>query len=364
MEKVACEICGHEDHAIEHHLRTAHKLDLAEYQKKYPAAKTLSKYAISQIEQRIAALKNDSPCKVGFDIKNTFGHIFPFQKEVSGFTKPWESTPVVDPDYVFDKGLLQTVLFSISNPAERMLLTGPTGSGKSSVVQQVVARLNLPFTRINCDGDLTRADFIGQMVLDKDGAMVFQYGPLPTAMMEGRVLLIDEWDSANPSVAMALQSVLEEDGKLTITENNEVIKPHPDFRVFATSNTKGQGDDSGMYHGTQPQNYAALDRFTVVDIVDYPTAGVEKKIVSQKTGIKNDAKDKVLDKLIQMANLVRKAFKAEDINCTMSTRTVVNVARKLMAFGDLERAYEVAFFNKCSEDDNEVVRGLFQRVWG
>ncbi len=362
MEKVTCGICGFEGHALEHHVKIVHGVSVAEY-KKNNHGDMLSDWALLQIGARLNALENLPPMKLILDIEGLFGHKFP-KVQIEGYSKPWASTPDVDPDYVFEKDLLRTVLFAMIEPSERMLLTGPTGSGKSSVVQQVVARLNRPFTRINCDGDLTRSDFVGQMVLNSTGGMEFQYGPLPQAMREGRVLLIDEWDAANPSVSMALQGVLEEGGRLTITENNEVIEPHPDFRIFATANTRGQGDDSGMYHGTQPQNYAALDRFTIVDIVNYPKAEVEREIITKKTGIEEEPKDRVLEKLVQMAGLVRAAFIKEEINCTMSTRTVINIARKLTAFGDVKLAYKIAFTNKCSADDTEVINALCQRVWG
>ena len=359
--KVKCEICGKEAHTLEAHIAEEHQMTLSEYKAKHSKT-VLSNYALQVLNQRFKATKLGLPVKVDFNIQKAFG-ISNFPKEkIQGYNRPHESTPAIDTNYVFDKNLLSLVMFAIENQNERVLMTGHTGSGKSSVIEQVVARLNLPFCRVNCDGDLTRADFVGQTVLENQGTK-FQYGLLPMAMKEGRVLLIDEWDAASPSVSLALQSVLEEGGKLTITETQEVIHPHPDFRIFATSNTKGQGDDSGMYHGTQPQNYAALDRFTMVGLVDYPTATVEMQIITAKTGIKAEHKDSVLERLVQFATLVRKAFIKEEITCTMSTRTVVNVARKLIAFGDIKQAYSIAFMNKLNSEDLEFCQEIYSKVW-
>lgn len=357
MEKVECKICGEKAHFLEVHLTKAHDMSVEDYESQHPGAPVLSEAAKARLAE-LSKLTNNS--KVDFDIKKTFGvSVFARVTTTQGFENSHPNTPEVDPDYNFDKSLLGLVLYALNTDGENMLLSGPTGSGKSSVVEQTAARLNLPFYRVNFDLDIARADFVGQWVLDgKD--MAFQYGILPRAMREGAVLLLDEWDCANPAVAMALQAVLD-GGRLMIAETGETIIPASGFRMFATANTLGQGDESGMYNGTQPQNFAQLDRFGTTAIVDYLGAREEKKILKNKTGIVDND---VLDKLYDYAKLVREAFKKEEIRVTMSTRSLINVGKKIVDFGDVKTAYMVAFINKASGDDREFCLEILQRVWG
>ena len=356
-EKVTCRICGDDGHFLEVHLGREHGLRVAEYLDMHPGAQVMSEAAKTYLEQIEAQAWNE---KVPMSVKRLFGvSVNDDMGETLGFKAPHRTTPEVDPDYKFRKDLLAAVLFVAENPNERALFTGPTGSGKSSVVEQVAARLNMPWYRVNFDGDMSRSDFVGQWVL-KGEEMQFQYGVLPRAMKDGAWLCLDEWDCANPSVAMALQAVLE--GKpLTLTETNEVIRAHPNFRLFATSNTLGQGDGGGLYNGTQPQNFAALDRFTIVLTVDYPAPADEKKIMTAKTG---EANQEVLKKYLDVAKLVREAFKKEEVMTTMSTRTLVNIAGKLKVFGNVKAAYELAYLNKLAKDDRKFVEEIVQRVWG
>ncbi|MFP5214149.1 MAG: AAA family ATPase, partial [Acidobacteriota bacterium] len=177
---------------------------------------------------------------------------------------------------------------------------------------------------------------------------------------EGAVLILDEWDCMNPSVGMVLQSVLE-GSPLTVTETGEVIRPHADFRLFATSNTTGQGDETGLYNGTTPQNFASLDRFTMVAEVGYPDAETEKEIIRKKTGCENGV---VLERLTRCAAMVREGFLSEQTRATMSTRTVVNVASKLLTFGDVLFAYSIGYLNKLAPEDRKFCREAVQRVWG
>jgi cobaltochelatase CobS len=244
-------------------------------------------------------------------------------------------------------------------PNQMTLFTGPTGAGKSSQVEQMCARLNKPFYRINFDGDITRADLVGSWIL-RGKEMTFMYGILTKAMMEGAVLLLDEWDCINPSVGMLLQPVLE--GKsLVIAETGEIIEPHPCFKVFATSNTIGQGDTTGLYNGTQPQNFAALDRFTMVEVVDYPTKAEETKIIKRKTDIKDKEQ---IDKLLEVAKLFREAFVKGQVMATMSTRTVINIAAKQIDFGNKIKAFELGLLNKLNADDKAFGYEIIQRVYG
>lgn len=357
-EKIKCEICGGECHFIEAHLRDAHPGETIDsYMLKFPQAKLMSDIGS---KKRLEVIEANSLVPVKVSIKKTFGvSVFDGVDEIIAFEKPHATTPKIDPDYHFDKGLLSSCLYAIMNPNQPVLLSGPTGSGKSSIWAQIAARLNFPFFRINCDMDISRADFVGQWVL-RGKEMVFQYGILPVAFRTGGIMVVDEWDTANPGVAMTLQAVLEDDGKLTIAETGEVIAPHKYTRMVCTANTLGMGDESGLYNGTQPQNFAQLDRFKIVEHVDYPQKDVEMAIIKKKSGITD--KD-ILLKIVEFARLVREAFVKEEIRVTMSTRTLINIADKLVDFGDVGFAYKVSYLNKCSGDDRKFAEEVLQRVW-
>lgn len=361
---IKCEICQAETHVIESHLIEAgHEMTIEDYEVAHPNAPIYSKEAEAALE---AIREKHCPTndRVDLPIPKTFGFGRSGKnataKTISGWKNPHLTTPMVDGDYIFNKDVLSVVLYAIENPNERLLLTGPTGSGKTSHPEQVAARLNLPYSRFSCDSDVTRENFIGQWTLDGNKT-VFQYGVLPDAMTNGKLLILDEWDTLNPAVAMLLQSVLEENGRLFISETNEVIAPHPDFRLIATSNTIGLGDESGLYNGTQPQNYAQLNRFTMVEYVGYPDRATERKIVFAKTGIDDET---VINNFIDVAGLIRDAFQKGEIMGTMSTRQVVNIARKYLAFGDLKRAYQLAFSNLLNTEDRRFTDEILNRVWG
>lgn len=354
--KINCAICGAEVHIMASHL-VEHGVTVEEYERDYPGHPTLSRAAKIRLgliqDQAINAPKI-------YDVKKTFGVKFDSDalSEVDGFEKPHKTTPPADADYKFRDNVLAVILYALKNEQEKVLFTGPTGSGKTSGIVEVCARLNLPMYRVNMDSDITRADFVGLWVL-KGKDMAFQYGILPMAMRDGAVLIVDEWDCIHPSVGMVLQAALE--GKpLTITETGETIHPAPGFRIFATANTIGQGDDTGLYNGTTMQNFATLDRFTVVEIVDYPTKAEEKDILIKKTGI---ACTDTLAKLLEYAKLIRDAFKKGEVRCTLSTRTIVNIAAKIRDFGDVKRAYELAYVNKLIGSDRDFALEILQRVW-
>jgi len=355
--KIKCEICSAEAHFIEAHLKEEHDMTIEDYQNAYPSAPIMSEAAKARLSELSKGSNNK---KVVYSISKLFGiNVFGGKDEIVGFENPHSTTPKIDPDYIFSQQLLASCLYAVMNRNEPMLLSGPTGSGKSSVITQIAARLNLPYYRINCDMDISRADFVGQWVLHGK-EMRFQYGILPRAMREGAIFIQDESDTANPGVAMAMQAVLEDDGKLTIAETGELVSPHEDFRVFCTANTLGMGDETGLYNGTQPQNFATLDRMKIVEIVDYPEAKAEKKIITSKVGISD--KD-ILDKLCNYAKLIREAFKKDEIRVTMSTRTIINIAQKLVDFGDVKSAYRVAYINKCSGEDRKFAEEILQRIW-
>ncbi len=361
LEQVKCEVCGKMVTFIQIHLKEKHPhMSIEDYIVAYPVAPLFSEEAGKMLDAKIKEWESN-PVEE-YSIKKLFGIAgYGSKATVLGRLRRTINVPEIDEAYSFRKALLGIVLYSLDTPNQPVLLIGPTGSGKTSVFEQACARLNKETTRINLDGDVTRADFVGQWVLNGQNSMEFNYGPLPTAMKEGRVLIIDEIDAGAPPVTMVLQAVLE--GKpLTLLETGETLRPHKDFRICATANTNGQGDESGMYFGTQPQNYAMLDRFKLVDMVDYPTAAEEHRILELKTGMQDD--DKLRTKLIEVANMIRKAHKKGECACTMSTRNVVNIAEKLVVFGDIKVAYKAAFLNKLSTGDLDFCNEAIQRVWG
>lgn len=358
-QTIACRLCGAQTHFMELHLEKHHPgVSMSQYRAEHPDAPEYSEAAWAMLIERKKKYDANEPRK--FSVRDTFGFCgIDNVAEVSGFSRPTEFVPPLEENYAFREGVLYSVLYALEKRNQPLLLIGPTGSGKTSVVEQVCARLNRPVTRVNLDGDVTRSDFVGQWVLNGEQRMDFRYGPLPTAMREGHVLIVDEIDAGAAPVVMVLQAVLE--GKpLVIMETGETVKPHPDFRICATANTNGQGDESGMYYGTQPQNYAMFDRFKIIDRVDYPTASEEGRIL-KKAGVENA---ETRGKLIDVAKLIREAHVKGECSCTMSTRNVVNIAEKLAAFGEHRRAYELSFLNRLNSDDLAFCGEIVQRVWG
>jgi len=356
FDKVRCEICGEEMHFLEPHLGKAHNLTVGAYQYSYPGKPVVSEAG----KEKLAAV-NANP-KIDGNIKKLFGvSINKSVLTIPMFSKPQPTTPAIDPEFVFDKESLMVALYVVANNnTKRAMYVGPTGCGKTTGIEQVAARLNWGWTRLNLDSNITRDALIGTWKLNEHSVMVWQDGLLTNAMRHGHLTCIDEIDGGDPSVTMCIQSILE--GRpLTIPETGEVVPPHTDFRLFATGNTGGQGDATGLYNGTQVQNFATMDRFNLTVECDYPNKASETKILKGKTGIDDPM---ILDKMTEVASLVRTAFKKGDMVATMSTRTVVEVGKALCDFGDVNMAYRLAFVNKLNSDDRTLVKELIQRVWG
>lgn len=364
LDPVKCKECGYEAHILIKHLADEHGLTPEEYTENHPGAKVISELAEERLAQESKQGRNE---RALFNVKDFFGVKLGVEK-VKGWMEPWQNTPAIDPDYVFHKELLNPLLCALEDNM-KVLLVGPTGSGKTSCPTQICARLNLPLYKMSFDGEIGRSEFVGQYVLTGPDKMEFIYGVLPRAMKEGAVLILDEWDMMRADITGVLQSVLEPGGSLTILETGETIYPHENFRVISTANTTGSGDETGLYAGTEVQNYAARDRWNMCLTVDYPDKRTETKVILQKTGIGDFAKEngakpnELVNNFLKVAELIRDSFKKDQITCTMSTRTIINVASLYVKFGDMKMAWNVGYVNKLNSDDSKVVKEFLQRVF-
>ena len=302
---------------------------------------------------------NDSPTQ-RVDVAEVFG--FESELEVMGFAEPTEWTPQVDPAYSFDPEVTLAILAGFMHN-RRVLVQGAHGTGKSTHIEQVAARLNWPAVRVNLDGHITRSDLVGRdAIVVRDGAQVTEFveGMLPWALQNPVALIFDEFDAGRPDVMFVIQRVLEKDGRLTLLDQNRVITPHPSFRLFATANTVGLGNLTGLYHGTQLLNQAQIDRFNVVATLNYLAPEKEAEIVLAQVP---DADRSVVDKMIAVAELTRDGFAAGDLSTVMSPRTVISWAENVAIFGDVSTALRLAFLNKCDEAEQPLVAEYFQRAF-
>ena len=297
-------------------------------------------------------------------IKQTFG--IDSEMEVDAFSKKGEYVPEIDKNYKFDK---DTTLAIISGFAfnKRVLVQGYHGTGKSTHIEQVAARLNWPAVRVNLDSHISRIDLIGKDAIKlKDGKQVteFHEGILPWALRNPVAIVFDEYDAGRADVMFVIQRVLEHDGKLTLLDQNEIITPHSNFRLFATSNTVGLGDTTGLYHGTQQINQAQMDRWSLVATLNYLSVEVESAIVLAKSPSYDSEEGKrVIKQMVTVADLTRTAFMNGDLSTVMSPRTVINWASNTEIFKDVGYAFRLTFLNKCDELERQIVAEFFQRCF-
>ncbi|MBA4274086.1 MAG: cobaltochelatase subunit CobS [Alphaproteobacteria bacterium] len=274
--------------------------------------------------------------------------------------------PEADNSYVFDKTTTLAILAGFTHN-RRVLVQGYHGTGKSTHIEQVAARLNWPCIRINLDSHISRTDLIGRdAIVVKDGKQVtaFQEGIIPWALQRPIALVFDEYDAGRPDVMFVIQRILEAQGKLTLLDQNKVISPHPYFRIFATSNTIGLGDSSGLYHGTQAINQGQMDRWNIVTTLNYLPSDVEVSIVLGKLPALNNTKGKQLvQSMVAMANLTRTGFMHGDISTVMSPRTVISWAENTQILGDTHIAFRMSFLNKCDEMERATVSEYYQRCF-
>ena len=285
---------------------------------------------------------------------------------VKGFSERANRVPEVDETYKFDPDTTLAILAGF-NHNRRVMIQGYHGTGKSTHIEQVAARLNWPAVRVNLDSHISRIDLIGKDAIKlKDGKQVTELheGILPWALRNPVAIVFDEYDAGRADVMFVIQRVLEHDGKLTLLDQNEIITPHSNFRLFATSNTVGLGDTTGLYHGTQQINQAQMDRWSLVATLNYLSVEVESAIVLAKSPSYDSEEGKsVIKQMVTVADLTRTAFMNGDLSTVMSPRTVINWASNTEIFKDVGYAFRLTFLNKCDELERQIVAEFFQRCF-
>jgi cobaltochelatase CobS len=286
---------------------------------------------------------------------------------VPAFSRRTEHVPEIDNTYRFDR---ETTLAIVAGFAHnrRVMVQGYHGTGKSTHIEQVAARLNWPCIRLNLDSHISRIDLVGKdAIVLRDGQQVteFREGLLPWALQHPVALVFDEYDAGRPDVMFVIQRVLEVSGKLTLLDQNRVINPHPAFRLFATANTVGLGDTTGLYHGVQQINQGQMDRWNIVATLNYLPHAQETAIVMAKMGVEGNDREtrKRIEAMVALADLTRAGFIAGDISTVMSPRTVLTWAENAKIFGDVGFAFRLTFLNKCDEAERATVAEYYQRCF-
>ncbi|MBY0225907.1 MAG: cobaltochelatase subunit CobS [Hyphomicrobium sp.] len=304
------------------------------------------------------------------DLKVSVRQVFGIETdmEVPAYSKSEEHVPDLDPDYLFNRDVTLAILAGFKHN-RRVMVQGYHGTGKSTHIEQVAARLNWPCIRVNLDSHVSRIDLVGKdAIVLKDGKQVteFREGILPYCLRSNTALVFDEYDAGRPDVMFVIQRVLEVSGKLTLLDQSKVIKPHPAFRLFATTNTIGLGDTSGLYHGTQQINQGQMDRWSLVTTLNYLPHDDEVKIIlaKVKSFAKTDVKRKQIGAMVRVADLTRSAFINGDLSTVMSPRTVITWAENADIFGDIGFAFRLTFLNKCDELERPLVAEFYQRAFG
>src|SRR5476649_622732 len=280
--------------------------------------------------------------------------------EVPAYSEVDPHVPDIDADYRFDRATTLAILAGFAKN-RRVMVTGYHGTGKSTHIEQVASRLNWPLVRVNLDSHISRIDLIGKdaiVIRDNQQITEFRDGILPWALKHNIALCFDEYDAGRPDVMFVIQRVLEVSGKLTLLDQNKVVRPHPSFRLFATANTVGLGDTTGLYHGTQQINQGQMDRWNIVATLNYLPHAMETGIVMAKMGIdgsKDNMMKKRIESMVALADLTRAGFINGDISTVMSPRTVITWAENARIFGDVGFAFRVTFMNKCDEAERATV---------
>ncbi|MBO0663712.1 cobaltochelatase subunit CobS [Jiella sp. MQZ9-1] len=315
---------------------------------------------MSAAEQEVAALPDAT-----ISVRETFG--FESDLNVPAFSERDPHVPETDPDYIFDKPTTLAILAGFAKN-RRVMVSGYHGTGKSTHIEQVAARLNWPCVRVNLDSHVSRIDLVGKDAITvREGMQVteFRDGILPWAYQNNVALVFDEYDAGRPDVMFVIQRVLESSGRLTLLDQSRVIRPHPAFRLFATANTVGLGDTTGLYHGTQQINQAQMDRWSIVTTLNYLPHDTEVGIVLAKAkSFANSEGRTTVSKMVRVADLTRSAFVNGDLSTVMSPRTVITWAENAEIFGDVGFAFRLTFLNKCDDLERPLVAEFYQRAFG
>ena len=307
---------------------------------------------------------SDQTPDIKLDVRQTFD--IDVDLKVPSFSNGNEYVPEIDSAYKFDKDTTLAILAGFSHN-RRVMIQGYHGSGKSTHIEQVAARLNWPCVRINLDSHISRIDLLGKdAIVLQDGKQIteFREGILPWALQTPTALVFDEYDAGRPDVMFVIQRVLEVEGKLTLLDQNKVIKPHPSFRLFSTANTVGLGDTTGLYHGTQQINQGQMDRWHIVSTLNYLDPELELKVVLAKIpSMDTKSGREEAANMISVANLSRQGFANGDISTLMSPRTVISWAENNEIFKDLTRSFDITFLNKCDDTEKTIIAEYYQRCF-
>ncbi len=299
------------------------------------------------------------------DVRKVFG--IDVDMEVPAYSDADAYVPDIDPDYIFDRATTLAILAGFAHN-RRVMVSGYHGTGKSTHIEQVAARLNWPCVRVNLDSHVSRIDLVGKdAIVVHEGKQVteFRDGILPWAYQHNVALCFDEYDAGRPDVMFVIQRVLESSGRLTLLDQSRVIRPHPAFRLFATANTVGLGDTTGLYHGTQQINQAQMDRWSIVTTLNYLPHNKEVEIILAKAKHYQDAKGReIVNNMVRLADMTRQAFMNGDLSTVMSPRTVITWAENADIFKDVGFAFRLTFLNKCDDLERTLVAEFYQRCFG
>jgi cobaltochelatase CobS len=315
---------------------------------------------------RLVGLQDLPPAPdITISVRQSFG--IDSDLQVPAFSQATEYVPEIDEAYRFDRGTTLAILAGFAHN-RRVMIQGYHGTGKSTHIEQVAAHLNWPCVRINLDSHISRIDLVGKdAIVLRDGKQVTEYreGMLPWALQHPVALVFDEYDAGRPDVMFVIQRILEVEGRLTLLDQNRVIRPHPSFRLFATANTVGLGDTSGLYHGTQQINQGQMDRWNIVAQLNYLEHDAEVDIVIARCpDYHNEDGRKLISQMVSLADLSRAGFMAGDISTVMSPRTVLTWAENAVIFGDVAFAFRLTFLNKCDEAERPIIAEYYQRCLG
>ncbi len=302
------------------------------------------------------------------DAKIDVAKIFKIDSDltVKGYKDKTDWVPEIDNSYVFDKETTLSILAGFEHN-RRVMIQGFHGTGKSTHIEQIAARLNWPCVRINLDSHISRIDLLGKDAIKlNDGKQIteFQEGLLPWSIQNPVALVFDEYDAGRPDVMFVIQRILEVDGKLTLLDQNKILEPNSSFRLFATTNTVGLGDMTGLYHGTQQINQGQMDRWHILATLNYLDPEQEFKVVMSKlSSLKGVKNQEIVKNMIKLANLTRSGFTNGDISTLMSPRTVISWGQNFKIFKDVVSSFKLTFLNKCDEVERSIISEYFQRCF-